>query len=238
MTYSSDAFVSKSTLKNRIEYEGEDFYDINPESGFDDLLAQLEKESRDAMNNYKGSASRSVTFNIETDRVDEYRAPGSRTIPLVYPIQDGSSDGTTYEGVKEVEIKRRPGQEWSTLGSDAWDYTKHHLILERYAFPLVERLRRNVRLLNRRIDQPNWSDLSTKVRVTYDRGYLSIPDLVKSIQINIINRMLGELRQGQNIEALKPEEMGEIIEGQKALVDKEKDDLDNITSAKAPIVSV
>ncbi len=220
-------YTELSTLKQRVEYQGDDYYDVNPEDKFDDLLTQLEKESRQLINNYKGSAGLSFTFEKETDRVDTIRAPNARTAQLVYPVQSVSK--------VEIELYDKGFQE---LDDTSYDATRHNLILERSAFPFVREFRPRERKLDRNITDPVWNDICTKIKVTYTRGYDSIPENVKNVQIQMVNKMLRNLRMEQGVESVEPDNVSQFVDAGTVMSEDIRESLDDISASKSPVVAV
>ena len=220
-------YTELSTLKQRIEYKGDDYYDIHPEEKFDELLTQLEKESRQLINNHKGSAGLSFTFEKETDRTDTIRAPNARTVQLVYPVQN----------VSKVEIELFD-KGYNELDDTSYDSTRHNLILQRSAFPFINDTRQRKRKLDRNITDPTWNDICTKVRVTYTRGYDSIPENVKNVQIQMINKMLRNLRMEQGIQSVEPDNVSQFVDAGTVMSEDIRQSLDDISASKSPVVAV
>jgi len=198
-------YVTKDEVKTRVEFDGEDFYDINPGDKFDTLLDRLLKESKAIINGQIGGE----TLEEETGRVDVVNAPDKDGIELVYPIND----------VSKVEVYRR--NSWRTLDSERYFKTEHNVKLS----PIIRRdygdyLRyRRVNPLRMNSNELTWSDLGQKVRITYDRGFSTIPEGVKETQIAIVNRQLTLLRQDQNLSAMQPDEAVNALNNREVLTD-------------------
>lgn len=202
-------YASNSEIKDRIEFDGQDFYDVNPSDDFDDLITTLEKESRAIINGQIGGE----TLEEETDRKDTLIAPDNQKLELVYPVNS----------VSKVEVYRRDG--WHTLDSSRYQHTEQNLMLD----PAIRReygnyLRyRQINPLRQHSNELTWLDVGTRVRVTYDRGHSTIPQGVKEAQIAIINRQLTLLRQDQNISAMSPEEATQALNNREILTDDIKE---------------
>ena len=196
-------YVSNSEIKARIDFNGEDFYDINPEQKFDELITNLEEDSRAEINGQIGGRS----YEKETDRTDVLDASDKDILELVFPIQS----------VSQVETYRRNG--WETLDDERYEHTAHNLEL----LPIIRReygnyLRyRHVNPLSQRTMELTWNDIATRVRVTYDRGYDEIPHMIKEVQYDMINRMLTHLRQDQNISKIEPDKATEQLNNRTVL---------------------
>lgn len=186
-------YATKEDVKDRIHFNGSEFFDINSDTKFDDLLDTLLDESEAIVDGQIGGE----TLTKETDREDEFFSPDTTTIELVWPIVS----------ISKVEVYGLGG--YRELESDRYDYTEHSLRLK----PVIRREYGNyhhyqhINPLRLYINRLTWADICTKVRVTYTRGFETIPDGVKETQISIINRMLMFLRQDQNLSAMNPDEM-------------------------------
>ncbi len=223
-------YLSITELKDRIKYTGDDFYDINPETKFEDLLTELEKESRGIINSYIGIDNE--TLGEETDRVDTETAPDNSVISLLYPVQE----------VKKVEIQRGIDEDtWQELSSDYYTYSEHNLKLKKAyrsgrVFDYPYRVRSQINSLKSYSNRITWRTLCRRVKVTYDRGYKTIPADIKSAQVKLVNNLLRNLRQEQNVAALSPEDLSSYVEGQTILTEDVKSILDNQTNLKHNVI--
>ncbi len=212
------SYQTKAEIKERIKYDGSEVVAEDAATGtFDDLLDTLESESRAMIESYKGD----VTFSEETDVVKEIEAPDDVTIALDFPVND----------VSKVEVKYRFTGGWNTLDSDYYYHSEHNLILGK-TYP-----KRNINSRNRRknpatryLYRGTWADICYKVKVTYDRGYSTIPSNVKSVQITLINNMLRQLRLEQSIAAIEPDAVGTYLDAGKIMTEDVTDRLDQMTS--------
>ena len=211
-------YVSNSEIKARIDFNGEDFYDINPEQKFDELITNLEEDSRAEINGQIGGR----TYEKETDRTDTLDAPDKDILELVFPIQS----------ISQVETFRRDG--WKTLDDERYEHTAHNLEL----LPVIRHeygnyLRyRHENPLSQRTKELVWCDIATRVRVTYDRGYDEIPHMIKEAQIDMVNRMLIHLRQDQNISKIKPDQVTEQLKNRTILTEDIMERLGRVSRPK------
>ena len=218
-------YTDIETIKDRVEYEGEDFYDLNPESNFDELLTQLEKESRSIIENHMGD----VSFSEETDKEEEFVNPSGTRIQLDYPINN----------VSKIEVLRHIGDNYETLDSDLYEVSKHGVNLEKYPNDekfLTARYHQNP--LGHNVNKVRWENIAEKVRITYDRGFTDVPQNIKSIQITIVNRLLRQLKNEENIQALSPDEAANLPERQVILTDELKNRLDNVTNFRYSVTAI
>lgn len=201
-------YQSLERLKMRLEYEATDLFDSddNAAKRFDRLLMGtaevgdgdsfdgLEAEARSVIESYHSDEP----FTKQVDRVDEIRAKDEAATPLAYPV----------DSVASVEIKRSLRDEWRVLPDYRWDRTDHRIVLSygphRYGGGR-RGTRRNVLADN--AGRAEWSQIAEKLRVTYTRGYDPIPADIRSIQVDLINRMLRNLKTEQNISAMEPDQI-------------------------------
>lgn len=218
------AYQTVDDLKELIDYEGSDFYDHNEDKQFDDLLTRLEKISRSAIENRVGDE----TFAEETGRVDTFRATDDASIPLVYPVND----------VTKVEGKTTLSDDWTVIDADRYDFTDHRLILAKWTgrATLVASARNNP--LTQYSNRQTWRDLYTKLRVTYDRGFSTIPHNIQQIQADIVTRLLRKLRREQSVAGLEPDQIAAMDSASAVLTDDLKDRIDSITGLGGKTQSV
>ena len=204
----SEPYQSLDRIRARIEHEPSDLFEDNEEKRFDRLImgtdevgdgaawTGLEAEARGIIETLSGDNP----WNLEEDRVDEKRAPDTATLPLAYPIQS----------VSTVEIKRTLRSDWHELEDYQYQATEHNLIAEFGSRAGRARTangtRQSVNELLSTTLRRNWSDRAVRVRVTYDRGFETVPLDIQSVQIQIINRMLRMLRNEQTFAAASPED--------------------------------
>lgn len=189
------AYQDLAQLRERIDYQGGDFFDDNEALRFDKLLVRLEQESRKIFETLWGDE----TVLTETERVDVIRATDDKAIPLVYPVTD----------IREVEYKIALSSDYETLDADKYDRTEHRLILADRPTANSMRIRQQrANSLTRFAAAATWGDLATKLRVTYNRGFGSeAPSDVKQIQVQLVNRQLRHLKREQTVAAASPEEL-------------------------------
>lgn len=236
----ADPYQSLSRLRARVEYEPDDLYEgPNAEARFDRLLfganlpdadvapewPGLEGEARGIIETTLGDA----TLSHETDRVDELRPTDDAALPLVYPIQD----------VSKVEYKYRLGNDFEELDTDRYTHTEHRLVLE-YGRRGRSNPRGGVRrnTLADAATRATWSDLAARLRVTYDRGFETIPLDIQSVQVAIVNRMLRNLKTEQNIAAMDPEQITAVTDAEAILTDDIMERLDSVTRLGGATLSV
>jgi len=226
------SYASTSTIKDRIDYTKEDFYDVQAEDKFNSLLTQLEKESRSLIDSYMGDA----TFSKETGKTAKIEAPSDVTVPLIYPVND----------VTKVEYRKHPGDSWNTLDSEDYTYSDHRLILQR--LPKFRRrilgVSRHSNPLKAHISKVKWSDFASKIKVTYDRGYVdsagneSLPQNVINVQINLINKILRNLKEEQNVQAIQPDEVTNYVETEGIMTEDITDIMDEMTALGSPVIAI
>jgi len=212
------SYMTTSEIKERVNYDKDDF---NLETaGFDDLLEQVEEESRALIESYKGD----ITFSQET-RVQTIKSSDDSGIPLEFPVNDITSSG--------VEYKKTLSDDWTELEEDRWDYSEHNLILRKLP-RTYSRYHRNRRYDPVQIDhnRTTWSEFSTKIRVTYDRGYSDIPANVINIQLTLINKILRQLKHEQGISGLDPQNVSTYADIDILMTQDVRERLDEITDAR------
>ena len=213
-----DEYQTTSTITNRLSYEADEFFSSGAaQSDFEDLVDRLEEESRGLIESYMVD----VTFNEELGKTVEKFSPDTQTISLAYPVKD----------VSKVEYKTRFGADWKELDSDKYDHDKH--VLKLYDYPALyyrgtkyRHPQQHYRIEESRI---TWKDFSRKLRITYDREG-TIPNDVKNIQIDMINKMLRKMRFEQSITAIDPGDPNLDVPSNDILTEDIRRRLDNITS--------
>ncbi len=216
-------YLAVDDIKPRIHYRSDDFSLTSSE--FDDLLETIETETRELINSHMGDES----FSKETGRIDKFSAKDSAAIPLTYPV----------DSITKVEYKRKISGSWRELDSDRYTSTEHRLKLRRYPEIFYERRQcRSMNRLNYDSSRLAWSDFAVEIKVTYDRGYDSVPANVKNIQIDMINKTLRKLKNEQNISAMNPEQMEAVTQSSRIMTEDIMKRLDDITSMKNFVRSV
>jgi len=203
----ADAYQDLSRIRERINYEGTDFFDDNEQLRFDELLVKFERESRGIFETLWGDQ----TPLTETGRTDEIRTTYDSAIPLVYPVND----------VSEVERKNTLASDWTVVDENWYDWTNHRLVLARR--PNVNSMRHSERgnAVARDAERATWRDFATKIRVTYDRGFgEQPPGDILSIQIQLINQLCRQLKREQTVSAASPEEFAGQTETNEVLTDE------------------
>lgn len=216
------SYLSKEEVKDAIAPTGfsrKDYFEKHPRENFDQLLKELEKDSRAVIDNQlKGEG-----LEKEENLVEEIRAPHRKKIQLSFPVQD----------VKLVEINASEG--YRELRDSRWRFTKQYLILRgtRRDFGNKGRVRtRNQNPLKNQSNSFEWADLGQRVRVTYDRGFEEIPQDVKEVQKKIIRKMLTHLRQDQNLAQIEPDDVSNIANQRTILTEDIKETIGGITMAR------
>ena len=215
-------YQSLSDLKLRLskQYKPKKFYPdaSDPDSEFDDLLTQLEKESRGIIESYKDD----VSFEQQTYTKTK-QAPDNARLPLIYPIQS----------VTKVEYRQHQDDSWTELDSKKWRFSRHSIILRK----VPKRRRRNrvsrtFKRRNRLLDnarRATWNDWGSELRVEYTAGFDPIPKDVIHIQIRLISNMLTQLRKDQTQLPSSPQNMMDDVREEKIFTDDIKELLDHIT---------
>lgn len=224
VTESADAYQSLARLRDRVEYEGTDFFTDNEELRFDELLIKLEAESRAIFENLWGD----VTVAAEDGRIDTRQATDDEALPLPYPIRD----------VTEVEVQFTTGGDWETLEQRQYSHTEHNLILESNTLPRTRYQIRQRRGIERFAAQPSWVDLCERLRITYDRGFESIPQDILSVQVQIVNNLLRQLRLEQNVEAASPDEYRAMTDGMTVVNEEIQSRISSIASPGRSVMAI
>jgi hypothetical protein len=217
------SYLTVSDVKSAIKPTGfskDDYFEKNPDPQFDDLLKTLEKESRAVINNQlKGEGLE------KESKVEEMEAPHRNKIQLSFPVQT----------VSKVEVWT--GNSWKTVNSKSYYYTEQYLVLEGTVRDAGKgsghghHLRTGLNPLKQNSNSQEWSDRGLRVRVTYDRGFDTIPESVKQVQRRIIRRMLKNLRQEQNLATINPDDV-QNFNTQDVLTEDIKEVIGGITQAR------
>jgi len=231
MTTTGDPYQSLERLKMRLEYRATDLFDSddNAEKRFDRLIGgTAEVGDGDAFDGLEAEARRTIEayhdnepFTRQEGRVDEHRAPSDTTIPLVGPV----------ESVQSVEIKRSLAGEFVELDARRWDADDRRLYLG-YG-PHRAGIGRRGRRRNALADsaaRAEWSQIAAKVRVTYDRGFDPVPAEVRSIQVDIINRMLRNLKTEQTISSMEPDQIQAMTSAEAVITEDIEQRIMNVPS--------
>lgn len=217
VTVDSDAYQDLDAIRQRVQYRGTDLFDDNAQLRFDELLVRLEREARGIFETLWGDQ----TPLEETDRVDEFRPGYDAATKLVYPIQT----------ISTVEYKTTLGADYEELDADRYDATDHHLVLSRRPSTNTLLHRRRGNRLGATATRATWRDLAEKLRVTYDRGFTGgAPDDIKSVQIQLINHMLRDLRREQTVSGVTPDQLAEMTDRQAIVTDEIRDRISDVTS--------
>lgn len=213
-------YLKPKAIKNRIEQDPEDFFDANPEIDFDSLLETLEEETRSMIESYKGD----VTFAQET-KEERFRAPDNSSINLLFPVNS----------VTKIEYRTNPGDAWETLDSKFYSVYPRKVVLRKSYGNLMRGRYMTYNPISWKQKRRTWADFCTDVKITYDRGYSTIPSNVKNVQITMINKILRQLRNEQSITALQPDEVNNYVDFDEILTDELKERLDSITSFRTQV---
>ena len=216
-------YQSLSDLKLRLskQYKPKKFYPdaSDPDSEFDDLLTQLEKESRGIIESYKDD----VSFEQQSYTKTKQAPDNARISGLVYPI----------DSVASVEYRQHQEDSWETLDKRKWRFSDHAIILRKV--PKRRRRNRVSRTFNRRnrlLDnarRATWNDWGSELRIEYTAGFDPIPQDVIHIQIRLISNMLTQLRKDQTQLPSSPQNMMDDVREEKIFTDDIKELLDHIT---------
>jgi len=223
------AYQTVSEIKSRIELKEDDFYDQDPTVSFENLLETLEKETRSLINSYKDD----VSFTEQTYE-EVYQSPDGTTIPLIYPVKKDATDDNG-DKILTVWYRRRSDQDWRLLDSRRYYLTDHRLILYDAPTNKFNRGNRGRRYkvrnpLKANLERMTWWDFSRQVKIKYVAGFDPIPDLVKNIQIDLINNILSNLLLDKGIKRMNPSEMESYIQDRAVLTEDIKERLDTITT--------
>jgi len=217
------AYQDLDRLRQRVQYDGDSLFQDNAELRFDQLLVELERESRAIYETLWGDQ----TPLTEEGRTDEKRTTDDAAMLLVYPIND----------VQEVEYKRTLASDFETLDARFWDYTEHRLILARNR-PSAVVGQANPTARNAR--RATWRDIAARIRVTYDRGFGDTPPAdILSLQVDLINKMLRKLRTEQTVAAASADELGDAVGAMDDVVDDElRARINDVTSPGGATLSI
>lgn len=205
-------------------WEGTDFYEEFPQEKFDKLLSRLEKDSRSIIDGQLMGEG----LEEETGRVDKYEAPDKEKIQLAYPVND----------VSKVEIRTGTDSsgnpEWDELEDSLYRNTEQFVVYKgRVNQTFKESVSyQNKNSLKRYSNSASWADRCTQVKITYDRGFSTIPNQVKEVQKEIIRRMLTHLRQEQNLAKVDPTEVSSMVNERRLLTEDIKDRIGKITQGR------
>lgn len=221
------AYVTTADLIDRIEYEAADFYDVNEQQQFEDLVGTLESEAVGLLESRWGDQ----TFEEETDKTETFQATDDAALLMPYPITD----------VSKVEVKVSIGADWNTLDSDRYDFTPHRLILAETTRRRSSQYHTESHMtnpLNRWAGRATWGDYYAKLRVTYTRGFDPLPEDVSHIVIEAVENMLRDLRIEQTVDALDPSQAEQYVNAGGAMPENLKEKIDTITSPGGATLSV
>lgn len=219
----ADAYQSLERLRQRVEYQAGDFFSNNEQLRFDELLVELEAEARGIFETMWGD----VKPTAEDGRIDTVQATDDTALSLPYPVRD----------VTEVEIKYANGGDFETLEPRWYSHSEFNLILETDAVPRTRYDIRNDYGLPRFANSPTWIDLGEQVRITYDRGFETLPDDIISVQVQLVNNLLRKLRLEQNVEAASPDEYRAMTDGMEVVSDEIRARIDDIASPSRTVMS-
>lgn len=216
------SYLTQDEVKDAIRPTGfsrKDYFEKNPKPRFDELLEQLEKDSRAVIDNQlKGEG-----LEYEEDKTEIIRTPHKSKIQLSFPVQD----------VHKVERRVKDG--WRELDETRYRFDKQYLVLRGRSRNLgrtsqVRHRSRNP--LKNNTNSFEWVDVSDQVRVVYDRGFETIPQDVKEVQKKIIRKMLTHLRQDQNLAQVDPDDVSNIANERTILTEDIQDTLGGISQAR------
>ena len=221
----ADAYQSLDSIRQRLDHEPADFFQDNAQLRFDELLVQLERESRGIFETLWGDQ----TPLTETDRVDERRATDDAAMAFPYPIND----------VSKVERKVSLASDWEELDTDYYDFTEHRLVLARRPNTNTMRYRQRANRIAADANRATWRDIAAKIRVTYDRGFGSSPpsDII-NIQIQMIANALRKRKQDQTTAAAAPDELAEAMGTSEMLTEDLRQRIADVTSPGRATMSV
>lgn len=217
VTENADAYQSIERLRERVEYEAGDFFSDNAQLRFDELLVELEAESRGIFETLWGD-----TTPLNEDGKQEVRqATDDAALSLTYPVRD----------VSTVEVRFVPDGDWQTLDARRYTHTEHHLILESGTVPRTRYQRYERQSDARFAAKPTWVDFCEQLRVTYDRGFGTEPPAdILSVQVQLVNGLLRQLRLEQTVEAASPDEYRAMTDGMEIVSDEIRQRVDDVTS--------
>lgn len=219
------SYLSLEEVEDAIRPTGfskQDYFNKHPTERFEQLLEELEKDSRAVINNQIMGEG----LEYEEDKVEVLEAPSKNKIQLAFPVQD----------VKKVEI--RNGEDYRDFSDRRYRFDRQYLILRgtvRDAGRSANHgrhLRGSKNPLKRESNKSEWRDVARQIRVTYDRGFQEIPNDVKQIQKGIIRKMLTQLRQDQNLANIEPDDVAGIQNNRQLLTEDIKERIGGVTQAR------
>lgn len=221
----ADAYQSLDRIRQRVDFEADDFFDDNAALRFDELLVELEAEARGIFETLWGDE----TPLTETDRVQEIRTTDDSALALVYPIQS----------VSKVERKISLSSDWEEVDPEWYDWTNHRLVLARRPNTRTLRQQQHSNPLTRYAERVTWQDYAAVLRVTYDRGFGSEPPTdIQNIQIQMIANALRKRKQDETISAASPEELSNAMGTSEMLTDDLRQRIDDVTTPGMATLSV
>jgi hypothetical protein len=224
---SSGSYQNLERIRQRIDWSPRDFYGDDPNAAlrFDELLVELEEESRGIFETLWGDE----TPLTETGRTDTIQPTSDAALALVYPIND----------VTKVERKVTIGDDWDTVDADWYTHTEHRLILSDRPNTNTLQHKRRGNTVTDNANRTTWSDFAAKLRVTYNRGFGdSPPQDIQSIQIALIENMLADRKQSQTTAAGSPEEQGQAITNGNIVTEELRSRIADVTTPGLATVSV
>lgn len=187
---------SLAALRRRIHYNGDELFgEHNTQLRFDQLLVDYERQTRGIINTNHSDE----TFNFEEGRVDDDRARDVAIHQLVYPVQS----------IDTVEWQIDKDRGFETLEPDWYEQRDHGVELTAGLRHLHHGPHRD-NPLDGDATRLTWRDVAERVRVTYDRGFETVPPEVVDVQTALINRKLRLLRQEQTTAAASPDELAGV----------------------------
>lgn len=218
-------YLTKEEVEQAIEPTGfskDQYFEYHPEEKFDDLLEELERDSRAIIDNQlKGEG-----LEEEKDKVEEKVAPSSSRIQLSYPVNNVS------------KVERIVGGESYELDEERYNVDKYGIVLRGGVRDLGVTSYNNAKLrmgrnpLKRFSNGVEWCDVAEMVKVTYDRGFSEIPQSVKEVQKKIIRKILTHLRQDQNLANLEPDDVTNVTNERTILTSDLMSRINMITQAR------
>lgn len=221
----SGAYQDLDRIRQRIDVKPDDIFDDNAALRFDELLVELEVESRGIFETLWGDQ----TPLTETDRVDERRATDDAALLMPYPVQS----------VSKVERKVAQSSDWLELDSDHYDHTEHRLILARRPNINTMRYRQRANPLTADADRATWRDIATTLRITYDRGFGEEPPAdIQSIQIQLISNFLRKRKVDQTLSAASPGELADQMTADMVVTEEIRQRIGDVTRPGGATLSV
>jgi hypothetical protein len=159
------------------------------------------------------------------------RTRSTATLELPYPVN-------SVDTVERL-VLRGTDETWEEIEPRRYTSDRYHLIL-RSQFGRLTNTRNSIRAnpLTNSADRRTWRDVSEELRITYSRGFETIPAEVRNVTIRLVNQMCRNLAMEQGIAAASPEQMRPLIDASAVVTEEIEKDIQNLTQSTNPVYTV